>query len=252
MESTHISSLESDLNFKHNFDENIKLWCRYIDDCNDIYHGDILEFLNWFQLLKICFNKFDLDLSWDNDSHKIEINVIIEKEDKFLTFLDLEIFKVDGVIQTREHRKSTSVNKYLCTTSAHPIHTFPGIVKSQMNRLRKLCSGDMEFKDVIKNLELRCLNSGYRKTMVTEILSSSESLTRNLSVVGKPMLNNNSSVRLVTLAGTSYVKKFEDFASRMHTTLGNSNIRIEIVHCTSPFFHSCYFIMVMSVETLIF
>ena len=48
------------------------------------------------------------------------------------------------------------------------------------------------------------------------------------------MLNNNSSVRLVTLAGSSYVKKFKDFASRMHTTLGNLNIRIKIIHCTSP------------------
>ena len=47
-------------------------------------------------------------------------------------------------------------------------------------------------------------------------------------------MNNNSSVRLVTLAGSSYVKKLKDFASRMYTTLGNSNIRIEIVHCTSP------------------
>ena len=27
-----ISSLEFDLNLKHNFHENIKLWCRYIDD----------------------------------------------------------------------------------------------------------------------------------------------------------------------------------------------------------------------------
>ena len=47
------------------------------------------------------------------------------------------------------------------------------------------------------------------------------------------MVNNNLSVRLVTFTGSSYVKKFKDFASRMHTTLGNSNNRIEIVHCTS-------------------
>ena len=133
----------------------------------------------------------------DTDSHKIENNVIIEKEDRFLNFLDLEIFKADGVIQTREHWKSNSVNKYLCATSAHPRHTFPGIVKHQMNRLCRLCSRDMDFKDAIQNLEFGCLNAGYRKTMVTEILSSAESLTRNLSVVAKPMVNNNLSVRLV-------------------------------------------------------
>ena len=117
--------------------------------------------------------------------------------------------------------------------SAHPRHTFPGIVKSQMNRLRKLCSRDSDFRDAVKNLELRCLNSGYQKTMVTEILNSAASLMRNLRVVYKPILNNKLNVRLITLAGTSYVKKFKDFASRMNTILINSNVRIEIVQCTS-------------------
>ena len=116
-----------------------------------------------------------------------------------MTFLDLEIFKDDGFIHTREHRKSISVNKYLSVTSALPRHTFLGIVESQMNRLRKLCSRDLDFKNAIKNLELRYLASGYENNMVTEILNSAESLSRNLSIVHKPNLKNKLNVRLIKL-----------------------------------------------------
>ena len=48
-----------------------------------------------------------------------------------------------------------------------------------------------------------------------------------------PKVNNDLCVRLVTLAGSLYVNKFIDFASRMNTILSNSNIRINIVQCTS-------------------
>ena len=137
------------------------------------------------------------------------------------------------MVHTREHRKSTSVNKYLCVQSAHPRHTFPGIVKSQMNRLRRLCSRNSDFKEAIKDLEIRCLNSGYQKKMVTDILSSAESLTRDLSVTVNLPLNDKLSVRLVTLAGSSYVNKFNVFVSRMNSILTNTNIRIELVKCTS-------------------
>ncbi len=227
-----IHSLDTDLDFKRYYVENIKLWNRFIDDCGGIYKGNITEFLIWFNLLINCFRKYDLDLTCDTDSHKISDNVVTEKEFKSLTFLDLEIFKCDGTIHTKEHRKSTSVNKYLCVTSAHPRHTFPGIVKSQMYRIRRLCSRDSDFKDAVKNLEIRCINSGYQKKMINDILSSANSLSRNLISAPTPHVHN-SVIRLVALAGSSYVKKFTEFASRMNRILFNSDIRIEIVKCTS-------------------
>ena len=36
-----------------------------------------------------------------------------EKETKVLTFLDMDIFKADGTIHSKEHRKETSVNSYV-------------------------------------------------------------------------------------------------------------------------------------------
>ena len=150
-----------------------------------------------------------------------------------MTFLDIEIFKCEGMIHKREHRKSTSVNQYLSITSAHPRHTFRGIVKSQMNRLRRLCSRDTDFKEAINGLKLRCFNSGYQRKMVNDILNSAGSLTRNFLAVRSPQMNNELSVRLVTLAGSSYVNKFIQFACRMNRILSDSNISIKIVQCTS-------------------
>ena len=227
-----IYSLDTDSQFKQLYVDNIKLWSRFIDDCCGIYKGNITEFKNWFSLLKICFQKYDLDLTCDTDSHTVSNGVVTEKESKKLTFLDLDIFKCDGTIHTTEHRKSTSADKYLVVTSAHPRHTFPGIVKSQLYRLRRLCSRDTDFKVAAKDLEVRCINSGYQSKMVNDILSSANSLSRNLAHVPSHPVKDNV-VRLVTLAGSSYVHKFTDFASRMNRILSNSDIRIEVVRCTS-------------------
>ena len=54
--------------------------------------------------------------------------------------------------------------KKRCLNSGYdedPTFTFMGIVKSQMYRLRRLCSRDEDYKDAIQNLKKRCLNSGY-------------------------------------------------------------------------------------------
>ena len=229
-----INSLDSNRSFKLMFDNNIELWCRFIDDGSGIYNGNVHDFLKWFILLNKCFSKYDLDLTCDTDSHIISNHsVIAEKEEKVLNFLDIDIFKDEGMIHTREHRKSTSVNKYLCGTSAHPRHTFPGIVKGQLNRLRRLCSRDSDFKEAILGLEQRCKHSGYHNRVVTDILNSADSLTRDLLVVRTPQVNNELNVRFVTLAGSSYVSKFIDFAKRMNLILSNSNTRINIVQCTS-------------------
>ena len=44
--------------FKVMFDEALKLWRRFIDDCGGILLGDIQQFLNFFQSLSEGFNKF--------------------------------------------------------------------------------------------------------------------------------------------------------------------------------------------------
>ena len=79
-----------------------------------------------------------MELTCDTDSHEIQGSNAIQKQEKGIGFLDMVIFKADGTIHSKEYRKETSVNSYLPVNSAHPRHTFAGIVKSQLFRLRRL------------------------------------------------------------------------------------------------------------------
>ena len=53
------------------FKDEVKLWCRFIDDGSGIYSGNVRKFLKWFEVLKKCFNKYDLDLTCDTNSHTV-------------------------------------------------------------------------------------------------------------------------------------------------------------------------------------
>ena len=175
------NSLENNEEFKHLFLTFIKLWKRFIDDCSGIYKGSINEFIQWFTLLQSVFFNYGLELTGDTDSHNINsYNEITEKELKMVTFLDVELFKSEGTIHTKEHRKVTSSNFYLRFESAHPRHTFPGIIKSQLYRIRRLCSRNEDFEKALKDLEIRCKNSGYSDKLVKSIVSNSNTVQRIL------------------------------------------------------------------------
>ena len=217
------------------FNSRIKLWKRYIDDGTGIYEGTIGDFRDFYHLLQESFNKYDLEITCDTDTHLITDNSIIEK---FITFLDVEIYKINGTIHTREHRKETALSRYLSIKSAHPRHTFAGIVKSQLFRIRRICSLDEDYNLSVKELEKRCIRSGYSQIMVKNILSLAPTLIRTLSHVinnqNCEVGNSSRSIRLVILAGTTYEEDFSKFAKRMNIFLKPCNINIKIVKSTFP------------------
>ena len=134
--------LRTNTDFKRVFNEIIVLWKRFIDDCAGISKGNIYDYLRWFKILQEHFQKFNLELTTDTDSFTIDGDIITEKETKVATVLDMDIFIEDNTIHTKEHRKETSASTYLHYTSAHPRYTFKGIMKSQILRIRRLCSRD--------------------------------------------------------------------------------------------------------------
>ena len=89
---------------------------------------------------------YDLEITCHTDTHFVTDTSISEKTNNFITFLDVEIYKAEDTIHSREHRKETSSSSYLSIKSAHPRHTFPGIIKSQLIRIRRLCSSDVDYK----------------------------------------------------------------------------------------------------------
>ena len=204
--------------FRIQFETKMKLWKRYIDDCGGVFVGRD-EFQNFFSTLSGQFNKFELQLTHEMSHEKIQL-------------LDIEIFIDNQQFHTKEHRKETASNSYVKFGSAHPKHCFKGIVKSQMYRLRRLCSRDSNFTEAIGKLRQRCINSGYDKVMVDGILAQASTLERVLT----PRVRDNNtdihSVRWVILSGTGYEKQIWDFTSRINRSLKNHNIKLEIVRST--------------------
>ena len=232
-----IFAFDRDPEFLKSFDSFIKLWVRFIDDCMGIFMGGIEEFALWFAKLQIIFREFDLELTCDTETHYFKDNIFIEKHSKVLTFLDMDIFKYDGSIHTKEHRKETSAESYLYVTSAHAKHSFAGIVKSQLYRLRRLCSQQSDFEMAVDDLKIRCLKSGYDVKMVDGILGHGKSLKRMLLNKLSPAtdigISEKQTVRLVILSGTPYEKCFTDFAKRMNG-IPSTKIIISIVRTTGP------------------
>ena len=119
-------------------------------------------------MLEDQFNKFDLQLTHEISKEKLHL-------------LDIEVYIEENKFNTREHRKQTASNSYIKYGSAHPSHCFKGIIKSQMYRLRRLCSKDSDFLSAILELKNRCIDSGYDKDLDESILGRADTLLQRLN-----------------------------------------------------------------------
>ena len=228
-----LSALDTDSNLLDLFTSKVLLWKRYIDDCTGVFKGNIDDFKKFYTLLQNAFRRFGLELTCETDCYVFKDDCFIEKENKFITFLDVELYKNNGCLNSREHRKETSACSYLLNTSAHPKHTFAGIVKSQLVRLRRICSDDSDFLNSVDALKVRCVNSGYNTAMVDRILAMAPSLVRNLVYTPPNVSKELLSVRLVVLSGTGYVNDFVKFSRRMNSLFKDSGLHIDIISSTS-------------------
>ena len=66
-----VHALNSHAEFSRLFKLNVSLWKRFIDDCSGIYKGTIVEFVHWFALLQSIFNRYNLELTCDTDTHTV-------------------------------------------------------------------------------------------------------------------------------------------------------------------------------------
>ena len=219
--------------FNNIFKEAILLWKRFIDDGGGALKGDIQSFVRFFRILQAHFRTFELELTADTNTHAMIGGNLVEKENKETTFLDIDMF-VEGRIHTKEHRKETSATSYLHYTSAHPRYIFKGIMKSQLLRIRRLCSREDDYLLAVEGLRSRCVASGYRRDDIEMVFAGHEVLPRNLYYQVESDNDDSHQVRLVTLAGTVYQSDIDEFARRMNRVLSSSKIKVAIVKTTSP------------------
>ena len=226
------NALRNNIEFYDIFKSKVPLWKRFIDDGCGIFKGSIKDFIDWYKILQSIFDSYSLELTCDTDSYIVnERNECFQKDNEGIAFLDIDIFKCDGTIHSKEHRKETSSNSYLNFSSAHPRHTFGGIIKSQLIRVRKLCSREVDYDEAVFNLKNRCINSGYSKVLIDSILGQSKQIQRDLSKV-KVLRNENENLRLIIMTGTSYENEYKKFAKQMNSLI--KDFKIQIVMSTGP------------------
>ena len=196
--------------------------------------GNIEGFLNWYRLLSEHFRKYELELTADTDAFTIDGYNYVEKEEKVSTFMDIDIYKSENTIHAKEHRKETSATSYLKYTSAHPRYTFKGIMKSQLQRVRRLCSKEDDYKEAVNLLKLRCTASSYKADVIQEVFQNYEEIPRSLQERERDDDDDTHKVRLITLSGTPYEGEIKSFANRMNRVLATSGIKIELVKTTGP------------------
>ena len=144
-------------------------------------------------------------------------------------------YKHQNKLHTKENRKETASSQYLRYNSAHPAYTFKGIVKSQMFRLRRLCSRNEDYVTAIMGLRERCANSGYDKKMVDEVLKDAESLQRTLTRRKQVEdIEPDCKIRWVTMAKSNAEKEIEHFVKSMNSALKTRRIQFELIKTTAP------------------
>ena len=227
--------LQTNQTFNNIFNNNIVLWKRFIDDGGGISRGNIEYFMYWNGILKEHFRKFELELTADTDSHSIDGNNYTLKDSSLSTYLDIDIYKSENNMHTKEHRKETSTTTYLKYTSAHAKYTFKGIMKSQLQRIRRLCSRQSDYVEAVEQLKQRCAASGYKAVDIEAVFTDYENIPRTLDDHTRDDDDDDThKVPLVTLAGTPYSNDIKEFATRMNRVLSSSKIEVQIVSTTGP------------------
>lgn len=192
---------EEDIIFK---DPPPQLSCyrRYIDDLIMVWEGDMPSLQTFMDGLNA--NNKNIELTWTISYHQI-------------IFLDLEIFKGEGVFHTRNHFKTTDRNAYIPLTSCYHKSWLCNIPRGQFIRLRRNCTSDDDFLVQSQVLADRFKEKGYSEALVNAEIAKVLAIDRNTVVEDKVKSiednTNVSSYRIILDYNIQY-KKLEHIIAK--------------------------------------
>lgn len=136
-----------------------RLYLRYLYDIFGIWEGSEEEVRQFVEIL--------------NKHHKIITQKANLQREK-LEFLDTEVYPQRGEdgqkkLFTKVFFKTTDTHALLHKNSFHPKHTFKGIVKSQLIRFHRICTGPRDTEEVIGVLFKALRTRGYSRTFLRNI-----------------------------------------------------------------------------------
>ena len=193
---------------------NVKELKRYIDDGGGFYVGSLRSFLMWMKKVNECLRPYGLF---------IDESVIKEVGD-FIPFLDiLFCFDINGDLQTDLYVKPTDSRSYLHFSSAHPRHTFSGIVYSQCLRLRRIINNQERLAHRLNELLAAFDKSGYPEPMLCEIRNKVQNMERQLNRTEQTGEDQNAKPVLIVSCNAAddslvkTIKKYEDTLSKTNS-----------------------------------
>ena len=151
---------------------NIREAKRYIDDGAGFYVGSERSFNAWMNKVNTALNPYGLYID----------ESVIKEVNESVPFLDIQFcFDNEGNLQTDLYVKPTDARSYLNFSSAHPNHTFSGIVYSQCLRLRRIINNQVRLAHRLNELCSAFEKSGYPKTMLENISTKVLHMERQLN-----------------------------------------------------------------------
>ncbi len=208
---------------------------RYIDDGAGTWSGNAEDFKIWLKVVNNNLSVYGLFID----------EYCFKPVGEYVPFLDTQFcFDIDGTLQMDLYTKPTDSKSYLNFHSAHPNHTFTGIVYSQLLRLRRIINDDGRLKKRIDEFKTRFHNAKYPAKLVNDIASKVLTMSRSLNRKGKPssaeVASQTPPIRLVSIFGSDddivkSVRKFEPLLSRTRSfSTSDSDILLQ----TSPTTHT--------------
>lgn len=131
---------------------------RYLDDIFGIWVETKESFQNFVNIL---------------NSHDSSIQLTEEVGDISIDFLDTTVFKGDkfwdtGELDMKVHFKSTNKHALLHKGSHHPIHTYRGLIVSQLLRYKRICTRQCDFEEAMNILFSALTKRGYSRTFLIQ------------------------------------------------------------------------------------
>ena len=105
----------------------------------------------------------------------------VKEVGEFIPFLDIQFcFDTNGQLQTDLYVKPTDARSYLHYSSAHPRHTFSGIVYSQCLRLRRIINDAGRLAHRLNELLAAFDKSGYPENLLCSIRNKVQNMERRI------------------------------------------------------------------------
>jgi hypothetical protein len=146
--------LELDFKATNHFPIKPLYFFRYLDDIFFIWPADLQSLKDYEQFLNSLIPN---------------IKLTFEFSQKQIPFLDTLIYVSNNKIQTRTYFKPTDTHQLLHHDSAHPKHTFLGILKSQFIRFKRLSATKLDYESSSKILIKHLSDRGYTNSTMRKL-----------------------------------------------------------------------------------